>query len=235
METIKKFDVNTIVPSSYSVVLAKRRGGKSTLISDLVNKLYEKEKLDCCFLFSGTDADFDMIKKPYRFSDISKLENIVNRYKIMNEYNKIADPPNKFKVKTMVILDDLLLKLKSKDFKIIEELAILGRHCAYHPMSLHIVIIAQSLTSIPRVVRNNLDYMFFNNISSMKELELILDEQLYLLDGSREGKKKARKLYNDLVTSQDYLFIVVENHKQNCREYCDYIKWYRSDNPNKKR
>ena len=229
MENIKKFDINSLPNSSFSVVLAKRRGGKSTLVSDLVNKLYDKEKLDCCYLFSGTDADFSQIDKPYRFKEIDKLNDIVERYKTMNEYNKIADPPNKFKIKTMIILDDLLLKLKSKDFKIIQDLAVNGRHCSYKPLCLHIVILAQNLTSIPRLVRNNLDMIFFNNISSMKELELILDENLYLLDSSRDGKKMARKLYNDLITSQDFLFMVIENYKQNVKKYEDYIKYYVAD------
>lgn len=229
MEDIKKFDTNSMVNSSYSIILAKRRGGKSTLVSDLVNKLYDKKKLDCCYLFSGTDADFPQIEKPFRFNDITKLQGIVDRYKIMNEYNKIADPPNRFKIKTMIILDDLLLKLKSKDFSIIQDLSVNGRHCAYKPLCLHIVILAQSLTSIPRLVRNNTDYIFLNNISSMKELELIMDENMYLLDSSREGKKVARKLYNDLITSKDFLFMVIKNYKQNARKYSDYISYYVAD------
>tara|TARA_R100000988_G_C3993428_1_gene164204 strand:- start:271 stop:966 length:696 start_codon:yes stop_codon:yes gene_type:complete len=229
METIEKFKPESIPNSSFTVVLAKRRGGKSTLVSDLVKKLYDKDKLDCVMLFSGTDADFPMIDKQFRFNDIEKLGEIVDRYKIMNEYNKIADPPNKFKIRTMIILDDLLLKLKSKDFKIIQDLAVNGRHSAYKPLCLHIVVLAQNLTSIPRLVRNNTDMIFFNNISSMKELELILDENLYLLDSSREGKKNARKLYNDLITSEDFLFMVIENYKQNVKKYNDYIKKYVAD------
>ena len=229
MENIKKFDVNSLPNSSFSVILAKRRGGKSTLVSDLVNKLCDKEKLDCCYLFSGTDADFPQIDKPYRFKDIEKLNEIVERYKIMNEYNKIADPPNKFKIRTMIILDDLLLKLKSKDFSIIQDLAVNGRHSAYKPLCLHVVILAQNLTSIPRLVRNNLDMIFFNNISSMRELELIMDENLYLLDSSRDGKKNARQLYNELITSQDFIFMVIENWKQNVKKYEDYIKWFVAD------
>ena len=57
-------------------------------------------------------------------------------------------------------------------------------------------------------------------------LELILDENMYIIDSSREGKKEARKLYNDLVKSENFLFIVIENHKQNVKTYGDYIKKY---------
>lgn len=223
---IEYFDPKKMPTSSITVVLAKRRGGKSTLVGDLVKKLFENEKIDNAILFTGTDADFPMIEPQYRFSDIGKLSEIVNRYKTMNDFNKIVDPPNRFKVKTMVIIDDLVLKLKGKDFRILQDLAVNGRHVAYAPLSLQIVILAQNLTSIPRLVRNNLDYMMFNNLSSIRELELILDENMYIIDSSREGKKEARKLYNDLVKSENFLFIVIENHKQNVKTYGDYIKKY---------
>lgn len=223
---IEYFDPKKMPTSSITVVLAKRRGGKSTLVGDLVNKLFDNEKIDNAILFTGTDADFPMIEPQYRFNDIGKLSEIVNRYKTMNDFNKIVDPPNRFKVKTMVIIDDLVLKLKGKDFSILQDLAVNGRHVAYAPLSLQIVILAQNLTSIPRLVRNNLDYMMFNNLSSIRELELILDENMYIIDSSREGKKEARKLYNDLVKSENFLFIVIENHKQNVKTYGDYIKKY---------
>lgn len=226
---IEFFKPNSIVNSSFSVVLAKRRGGKSTLISDIAKKLFIAEKIDCCLLFSGTNSDdFPQIKKDYRFDDISKLNEIIENYKILNEYNKIADPPNRFKIKTMIILDDLLLKLKTKDFSIIQELSVNGRHVSYHPLSLHIVILAQNLMSIPRLVRNNLDYLITNQLSG-RELELVLDEYFFIIDSSREGKKIARKLYQDLVSSQDFLFIVIENHRQNVRSFPEYLKKYVAD------
>ena len=226
VEDIQYFDVKDIPNSSYSVVLAKRRGGKSTLVGDLVNKLFEAEKIDCCCLFSETDADFPQISKKHRFKDINKLQEIITNYEVMNEYNKIADPPNKFKIKTLIILDDLLLKLKSKDFQIIQNLAVNGRHVAYKPLSLHIVILAQNLTSIPRLVRNNVDHIFFNSISSQKELELILDENFYITSSTRSGKQEAREFYNKLVTSEPYLFICCQNYKSNVKTYSDYVRKY---------
>lgn len=229
METIKEFDVSSMPSSSFSIVLAKRRGGKSTLVSHIINKLHKKKKIDCCYLFSGTDADFKMIDKKHRFSDISKLDEIVERYKSMNDFNKVAPKADKFKIKTMIVLDDLLLKLKTKDFKIIERLSVNGRHFSYDPLSLHIVILAQNLTSIPRLVRNNTDLIFLNNISSTREQEILFDENLYLLDSSRDGKKNVKKLYNDLMKARDFNFLVINNYKQNCREYCDYLNWIVAD------
>ena len=228
---IKKFDVTSLPNSSFSIVLAKRRGGKSTLIGDIITKMQKKGKLDCCLLFSGTDADFTMVDQPYRYSDISKLHQVLDRYKAMTQYNAIADPASRFKIRTLIVLDDLLLKLKSKDFKVLEELAVNGRHCAKNGMCLHIVVLAQNLTSIPRIVRNNADMIFLNNISSMREREILFDEFLYLLCSSREGKKDSRQLYDDLINQRDFTFMVIENYKQNARCFSDYIKYYIADKP----
>jgi hypothetical protein len=207
----------------------KKGGKKSTIIGDFINKQFEAGKIDVAILFTGTDADFDMIKKPFRYSaeEIDKLDDIVENYQVMNEFNKIADPPNKFTVKTVVILDDLALQYKSKDFaEKLCNLSVRGRHYSYKPLSLSFIIITQKICCIPTVCRCNADYIMFNNISSMTELDTVMNENFFLLSSSREGKKKARDLYNGLITSEPYLFIICENHRANVRNYSDYIKKY---------
>ena len=227
---IRKFDISTGLPnSSFSIVLGKRRSGKSVFVGDMIKKLTKKHKLDCAFLFSGTDADFDMIDRPYRFSEIDQLHTILKRYQAMCDYNKISDPANKFRLRSMIVIDDLVLKLKGNDFKILENLACNGRHSARPPLCLHIVILAQNLTSIPRIVRNNCDCIFLNNIASRREKELIFDEQLYMLASSVQGRKDARKLYDDLMAARDFTFMCILNYRQNARRYSDYLCWYVAD------
>ena len=229
IEDIEYFKPSEFVNSFFSIVCAKRRGKKSTLIGDFINKQFEAGKIDVAILFTGTDADFDMIKKPFRYSaeEIDKLDDIVENYQVMNEFNKIADPPNKFTVKTVVILDDLALQYKSKDFaEKLCNLSVRGRHYSYKPLSLSFIIITQKICCIPTVCRCNADYIMFNNISSMTELDTVMNENFFLLSSSREGKKKARDLYNGLITSEPYLFIICENHRANVRNYSDYIKKY---------
>jgi hypothetical protein len=229
VEDIEYFKPSEFVSSYVMLVAAKRRGGKSTIIGDFINKQFEAGKLDVAILFTGTGADFDMIKKPFRYSaeEIDKLDDIVENYQVMNEFNKIADPPNKFTVKTVVILDDLALQYKSKDFsEKLCNLSVRGRHYSYKPLSLSFIIITQKICCIPTVCRCNADYIMFNNISSMTELDTIMNENFFLMDSSREGKKKARNLYNGLVTSEPYLFVVCENFRSNVRNYSEYIKKY---------
>jgi hypothetical protein len=229
VEDIKYFNPNDMVSSYFMIVCAKRRGGKSTIIGDFINKQFEAGKIDNAILFTGTDADFHMIKKPFRYSaeEIDKLDDIVDNYNVMNEYNKIADPPNKFKIKTVVILDDLALQYKSKEFaEKLSNLSVRGRHYSYKPLSLSFIIITQKICCIPTVCRCNSDYIMFNNISSMTELDTVMNENFFLKDSSREGKKKARNLYNGLVSSEPFLFVICENHRSNIRLYSDYIKKY---------
>ena len=229
MENIQYFNPKDFVGSHFTILCAKRRGGKSTLVGDFIDKQFENGDIDIAILFTGTDADFPMIKKQFRYSaeEIDKLDDIVDNYTVMNEFNKIADEKDKFKLKTIVILDDLALQYKSKEFaEKLSNLSVRGRHYSYSPLSLSFFIITQKICCLPTVCRCNADYIIFNNISSMTELDTVMNENFFLMDSSRDGKKIARNLYNDLVSSEPYLFVVCENHRSNIREYSDYIKKY---------
>ena len=229
MENIQYFNPKEFLGSHFSILCAKRRGGKSTLVGDFIDKQFENGDIDIAILFTGTDADFPQIRKQFRYSaeEIDKLDDIVDNYTVMNEFNKIADERDKFKLKTIVILDDLALQYKSKEFaEKLSNLSVRGRHYSYSPLSLSFYIITQKICCLPTVCRCNADYIIFNNISSMTELDTVMNENFFLMDSSRDGKKIARNLYNDLVSSEPYLFVVCENHRSNIREYSDYIKKY---------
>ena len=229
MEDIKSFNVDEVPNSSYNIFLGKRRSGKSVLCEYMVKEMIDKKMLDLVFLFSKTDAGFTTIQKDCRFDTIEPLHKIIENMKHINEYNKDAKKSKKIKVRCMCIIDDMALQLKNKsECTILSSLATNGRHYAYEPCALHFCILSQSLTKIPRVCRLNCDCIFFNNIASAIELALLMDENFYLIDSSSKGKKEARKLYNDLVTSEDYIFVCVENHKQNIKKYQDYIKTYKA-------
>lgn len=230
IEDIQNFDFTTLQPSSFLLFLGKRRSGKSVLAEYLIYQMIENKSVDQVFLFSKTNAGFKIVQDHQsRFQNIENLQTIVDNYKTLNDYNKVANKSEKVDLSTIIIIDDFAVDLKSKDFNILEELAVNGRHLAYPPLNLTFIILVQSLTKIPRVVRLNCDCIFLNAIASEKERSLILDENLYLIDGSREGKNIGRNLYQDLVASEDFVFMVIENYKQNCKCYGDYIKKYKAD------
>lgn len=226
MEGIQSFNVEELPNSSFNIILGKRRSGKTVLAESIIKQLRKARKLDAVFLFSPTDAGFDMIEPTERFTTLDKLHHIVENYGRMNSYNKYANKKDKFTAKTLIVLDDMACSLKDIKNRILETLAVNGRHSAYEPLSLSFLILCQSLTKIPRVVRLNADNIFTNAIASRKEQDLVFDENLYVIDGSHEGRQKARDLYNQLTTSQDFLFVVIENWRQNIREHKDYIKTY---------
>jgi hypothetical protein len=226
---IQSFDVEDIPNSSFNVFLGRRRSGKSVLVEYLLKQMIDKKMLDLIFLFSPTDSGFDMIDKGSRYKDIDSLLIIVENYRLLTEYNKTKKKKrDKISLRCMIVLDDFAVKLKSKSFNILETLAVNGRHYGVAPLALHFCILSQSLTKIPRVIRLNTDHIFLNSIGSSMELNMILDENFYILDGSRQGKNDGRTLYNDLIIQQDYQFIVIENWRQNVRQYSDYVKTYRA-------
>ncbi len=217
-------DLNELPNSSFNIVLGKRRSGKSYLTEYIINQMRLNKMIDVAILYTGTDAGFEIIEKESRFRNIDNLDNILNNYRIFNEYNKLVSKSKKIKLKTIIILDDLAIDLKTKKYNILEKLAVNGRHLAYPPLSLHFFILAQSLTKIPRVVRLNSDNIFLNQIASANEMNLVLDENLYILDGSVQGKKQARKYYQDLVVSKPYAFCCLENWRQNTTQLQDFVK-----------
>jgi len=230
LSKIKSFNAKEMPSSPFLIFLGKRRSGKSVLAEYLCHQLINESKVDCIFLFSKTDAGFDIIKDhEARFDTIDLLPNIVDNFKKYNEYNKIQPlKSKKIKLSCICIIDDFAIELKTKQFNILEYLSVNGRHCAYPPLNLTFMILAQSLTKIPRVVRLNCDVIFLNQISSMKELEMVTDENLFLLDSSRNGKKQGRDLYHKLVQSEDFQFIAVANYTQNSKTFEDYIFTYKA-------
>jgi hypothetical protein len=224
---IPSFKVEELPSSSYNLFLGKRRSGKSVLCEYMIKQMIDTKLIDMVFLFSKTDAGFKIIKDPKcRFDTIEPLHDILDNYKKINDYNKVVGNKDKVRIRTAIIIDDFSVELKSKSMNILEDLAVRGRHISYSPLCLHFFILCQSLTKVPRVVRLNTDTIFFNAIASMPELELILQENFFLISSSRDGKREGRDLYERLVKEKDFQFIGVLNFKQNIKDYGDYLRTY---------
>ena len=224
-EDIPLFSVQSIPSSSFNLFLGKRRSGKSVVVEFMIKEMIDNKMLDLVFLFSKTDAGFETVikNKRFRFTSIEPLFELIDDYRIMNEYNKIVNKSKKIKLRTAIIIDDFSIEMKNKKFNILQDLSVRGRHLSYEPLSLHFFILSQSLTKVPRTCRLNLDMLFFNSIASMKELELILDECFYVVNSSREGKQSGRRLYEHLVQKEDFNFIGILNFRQNCTKYADIL------------
>ena len=223
-ESIQPLDIGGICSSSFNIFLGRRRSGKSVLCEYIVKQMYEKGLIDGVVLFSKTNAGFEFIESEMRFTEIDKLHEIMNKYKAMNEFNRVAGKRDQFKLRTVVIIDDMAADLKSKGFDMLPELATNGRHLSRPPLALHFMVLSQSLTAIPRIVRLNADQIFFNALASAREVELVCDECMYLCATTIEERKRARELYKDIVSSEPFVFICVEVYRQNVKTFADYLK-----------
>ena len=141
IEEFEKFDVLTTPTSSFSIMLGKRRSGKSVLAEYFINELIDNKQIDICYLLSGTMAGFDSIDAKNKFDKIENLINLLENMKKINKLNKVVNKKEKVKLKIMVVIDDMAIHLKSKEFNILEEIAVNGRHYAYEPLSLHFIIL----------------------------------------------------------------------------------------------
>jgi len=65
VEGIEYFNPKDFVNSHFTIVCAKRRGGKSTIIGDFINKQFQNGDIDIAILFTGTGADFPKIRKNF--------------------------------------------------------------------------------------------------------------------------------------------------------------------------
>ena len=217
------FDINDLPNSSMNLVISKRRAGKSYLVEHIIEDMKRNNMIDVCLLFSGTMAGFERVcsDPECRFNSLDKLVGIVENYRKMNSYNKQAPKSKQFKIKTTIIIDDLAQDLKKH--KILNNLAINGRHYAYSPLRLDFFILGQSTTLFSRSMRLNADTISFTQIPSFKEFEMLRDECLCMTCHDREGRKMALDYYNRIV-SEPYAFACVELYRNNIRGLSDFIK-----------
>jgi hypothetical protein len=230
------FDHDTIMPSFFAVVVGQRRSGKSFMVNHLLQKLTKdkSKKPDAIFLISrtlGTDVpSFEGIPPSFRFPNMDVLEKYIIPKQIEvrdhNRQNKNKKFFTPVKSNVVVVIDDFAVDNMLKN-KTLEELAKNGRHFSGTHGSLSIILLTQSLTAVARQIRLNLDFLFFNALSSIDEANMIMRENgFFSMDTSKKGTSAGRELYHNLVSMQDFRFIVLENYKQNKKDYPDYIKYY---------
>jgi ABC-type dipeptide/oligopeptide/nickel transport system ATPase component len=112
---------------------------------------------------------------------------------------------------SLVVLDDLVLvKNQSK----IEEYYIRCRK-----LNISIVYISQSYYAIPKMIRNNVNYLIIKQVSSMRNLKMISTEYSLDLD-----KTKLKKLYDYCVSEKSsFLLIDIDNKETRFRKNLDFV------------
>ncbi len=233
LKDFKAFNPVEMLPDSFIVgIIASRRSGKTFMINNILQKFQKSNrKFTHIFLISKTGSGFEGIPDGYRFNDMSALDYIISNQEKIKQFNEgQKKKENMYKSRIAVVIDDFAAGNGLKNNSI-EDLAVRGRHYGESSQfglegnGINIFVLSQSLTKISRTTRLNLDSFFMNNISSLKERDMILDESFYI-DTSRKAKREGRNTFEALVKSKDFRFIVVNNYVQNKRKLEDYIMFY---------
>lgn len=233
----KSFDYRDLPRDGFMIsVISARRGGKSFLVDYLI-KQFQKDKdlrFTHVFLISPTGYGFNGIPPAFRFPETSALNYILSNQEKIRDYNQQTRPEKRVKSRILIIIDDCACEeskgagLKNEQ---ISRLALNGRHYStkdpQEGNGVSVVLISQALKKIPKTVRLNQDVMFANNISSLIERNDLLDENFYI-DTTNEGKRYGRKVFQELSTREDFVFIAIENHVQNKRHLHDYIRTFKA-------
>tara|TARA_R110000787_G_scaffold168883_1_gene281659 strand:- start:515 stop:1501 length:987 start_codon:yes stop_codon:yes gene_type:complete len=230
----KSFNPVEQLPESFYVnVVASRRSGKGVLTEWILNSFQKekKKKFDAIFLISPTgDLNFPGIPPTYKFTDLSILKYIMAKQREIKAYNAAITSNYASKSvssRVCVVIDDLAFSGNLHSSKVMNELAMNGRHIS-NPIDregncLSVIVLSQQVNKISPAQRRNNDFIFFNSLSSSLEAEIVLSECFFVLDTSRKGKQAAREMYHELSTSKDYRFIAVGNCIQNKRSLTDYV------------
>lgn len=204
---VKKLIVKDVACDSTIAIIAPRRSGKSFLIRDI---LYHKRKqLNYGVVFCGTE-NFNHFYKSfipstyiYETFDSKKLENIVNKQKIIIANNGKRDDNRMF-----IVFDDILQeeKLWKKD-KTVLELFFNGRH-----LNIMFIISIQYPLGLSPSMRMNIDFTFFFNESQ--------DDMVrkYFTYFSRHFKNynDFRKAFTDVCAVKQYRTLVVNTESIMC-------------------
>jgi len=238
LNTFKDFDYKSLPKDGFMMsVISARRGGKSFMINYLIQQFQQDKELafSHIFLISETGFGFKGIPPAYRFGDTSALSYILKNQEQIRDYNRQQDKPaRRMRSRILIVVDDCACN-QTKDTgmknQLITKLALNGRHYStkdpVEGNGVSVILISQALKNIPKGVRLNQDVMFANNISSLIERNDLLDENFYI-DTTMRGKRYGRKVFQELSTKEDFVFIAIENHIQNKRKLEDYIRVFKA-------
>ncbi len=236
---IPAFDVDELPNSFFVLVCGARRSGKTTLVEHLLQQMQEnkKKRFTHIFLISGTNAGFTpQIPRKFRTRNMQHLDFIEAGQKAVKKHNKKQkNKKDMVKQRTLVIVDDCATSSGAclKNSQALERASLNGRHwgCGNgvqgDPVDgngVSYIILTQALTACSRRMRLNSDAIFFNNLSSLTEAEMIMNENGFFTNTSRGGKNEGRAIYRDLVVSKPYRFICVMCCNQNKTILSDYVR-----------
>lgn len=171
---LKKFDLRKISDDSTVVFVSKRRGGKSTLVKNI---LWHHQDMPIATIISTTEPANrffgDIVPSLFIHDKITPclLENVVKRQKIikkkMDKETRRSGHTN-IDPRALLVMDDCLYDKSWINNENIREIFMNGRH-----WNIFFMLTMQYPLGIPPVLRANIDFVFIgreNNVNNRKRI-----------------------------------------------------------------
>ena len=206
--TFYKVDDLNLKQHTTNLIINKRASGKKKLVLNLIKYYIDKYDYNYIYLFSKTgefNEDWNFLDNKYK-DDLTdeKLDNII-------EFQK-KQIMKKKKVYSLIILDDVKIVDKSKA---LASIFTLGRH-----FYITILVSLQFSKYIcSPIIRSNVDYMFFSDVSNDSL------EPLYYCLSTRQLFKNFKEFAEYVDNNNDnYQFIFYNNREHNKKRRIILIK-----------
>lgn len=235
----RHFDPVKDTPKSALIFIqGARRQGKTETVLSMLRAWKAAKRFTHYFVYSQTGQGYsEYIPQSYHFENLDTLPDVLNRQQDVADYNKdVKDKRDMIKSSLCIILDDMVgdtRELRTGDSgRLINKIAVNGRHVvAGDPNQKNevvFIIIAQRATLLPPSVRANADLTFSSKHPNQFERERLVLENLTLKSG-RDGKKEGYEVFDRVVSSKPYRFIVLANHVANRRHFEDFVMYSDGD------
>ena len=220
---IKKFDLNKVHQGAICLLIARRRSGKSTLVTDI---LYNKRDIPVGTIISPTEESNGTYGNHVPALFIHKeytpklIENVVKRQKkIIQAANKEIAQYGRTSIdpRAFLIMDDCMYDNSWKKDRNISFIFMNGRH-----IKLTFILTLQYLKGIGPSFRNNADFIFILRENFMSARKMIYES----FCGMFPNYQMFEDVFSALTT--DYSCMVIDNTVTS-NKLEDQIFWFKAD------
>lgn len=195
------------------LLIAPSNSGKTVLLIDMLNRIHKDYKI--IRFFSRTmklQPVYDFVPRSFIHDDYDEeaLNDLWNIQIKNNEQGKPLD-------KVLIVLDDIIASPSYKKSKLLDEIAVSGRH-----LNFTLILLSQNFTSIKPIVRNNAFMAIAFALASRKEREKFV-EAFLAAESNKSGDILFRK-----ITEERYQSIVINVWKVGCK-LDEKVKKYTAD------
>lgn len=235
----RRFDPAQDVPKSALIFIqGARRQGKTETVLSMLRAWRRSKRFTHYFVYSQTGQGYgDYIPQNYHFTDLSTLPDVLHKQQDVAEYNQnVTDKSDHIHSSLCIVLDDMVGDTREmrtgESGMLMQKVATNGRHVvAGDPCKKNevvFIIIAQRATLIPPAIRGNADLTLSSKHPNQMERERLVLENLTLRSG-RDGKREGYEVFDQVVGSKPYRFIVIANHVANRKRFEDFVMFSDGD------